>query len=246
MEWILIFIVGLSVGSFLNVVIFRLGKKKGILFGRSECPHCGRVLKWYDLIPIASLLVLRGRCRHCKKNISRIYPSVEIITAISFWAYFYFKGFSAGNIYDLVLISAFIVLIFFDLLYFLVPDKIVFPLITLALIYNFAAPDIKSRLATALILAAIFAIMHLGSRGRWVGLGDAKLVFLVGMVFGYPLGVMSVLLSVWTAALIGIGLVAAKRATLKTALPLGTFLASSSIIFIIFQNELQKIAQVYF
>lgn len=144
------------------------------------------------------------------------------------------------------MISAFILLAFFDLLYFLVPDKIVFPLIILALIYNFAAPDIKSRLATALILAAIFAIMHLGSRGRWMGLGDVKLVFLVGVVFGYPLGVLSMLLSVWTAALIGIGLVAAKRATLKTALPLGTFFASSSIIFIIFQNELQKITQIYF
>lgn len=233
-------------GSFLNVIIFRLDKKAGIFRGRSECRGCKNVLKWYDLIPIVSFLILQGRCRYCKKNISRIYPSVEIITAISFWAYFYFRGFTAGSIYDLILISAFVALLFFDLLYFLIPDKIIFPLIVLALIYNFTTPDFENRLATALVLSAIFAIMHIASRGRWMGLGDAKLVFLIGMVFGYPLGALAVLLSVWTAALIGAGLVATKKATLKTALPLGTFLAFSSIIFIIFQNELQKISRIFF
>jgi len=249
MDWftlLIILIIGLSVGSFLNVVIFRLDKRGGILTGRSECRSCKNVLKWYDLIPIFSFLILWGRCRYCKKNISRIYPFVEIITAISFWAYFYFRGFTAGSIYDLVLISALIVLMFFDLLYFIIPDKIIFPLIVLALVYNFRMPDFENHLSTALILAAIFAIMHMVSRGHWMGLGDAKLVFLIGVVFGYPLGILSVLLSVWTAALIGMGLVVARKATLKTALPLGTFLASSSIIFIIFQNELQKIFRIFF
>lgn len=249
MDWltaIIIIIFGLSVGSFLNVVIFRLDKKAGIFWGRSECRECKNVLKWYDLIPILSFLILWGRCRYCKKNISRVYPFVEIITAISFWAYFYFRSFTAGSIYDLVLISALIVLLFFDLLYLLIPDKIIFPLIVLTLVYNFEMPDFESRLATALVLSAIFAIMHIVSRGRWMGLGDAKLVFLIGVVFGYPLGVLSVLLSVWTAALIGVGLIAAKKATLKTALPLGTFLAFSSIVFIIFQNELQRISQIFF
>ena len=247
MELLLILILGLSIGSFLNVVIFRLGKRAGILLGRSECPHCGHILKWHDLIPVLSFLIIKRRCRYCKHKISWAYPVVEISTAVAFWAYFYFQNtHDVHLIYGLALISGLIVITFSDLLELIIPDKIVFPLIILVFAFNLAAVDISARLITALVLGSIFAIMYLGSRGRWMGLGDAKLVFLIGLALGYPLGVLAVLLSVWTAALVGIALVMAKKATLKTALPLGTFLAISSIILIIFQNELQKITQTIF
>ena len=250
MGWIVTFVtlvVGLSIGSFLNVVIFRLGKKGGILLGRSECLHCGRTLKWHDLIPVLSFLTLKGKCRYCRRKISLIYPAVEILTAAAFLAYVYLRNtYDIEVIYGLALISGLIVITFSDLLELIIPDKIVFPLIILAFAFNLAAVDISARLITALVLGSIFAIMYLGSRGRWMGLGDAKLVFLIGLALGYPLGVLAVLLSVWTAALVGIALVTAKKATLKTALPLGTFLAISSIILIIFQNELQKVTQTIF
>ena len=250
MDWIITFfilVVGLSVGSFLNVVIFRLDKKGGILFGRSECRSCGHIIRWYDMIPVAGFLLLKRKCRHCGQKISFIYPAVEILTAVSFLAYIYFRNtYDIHTIYGLVFIAGLIIIMFSDLLEFIIPDKIVFPLIILAFALNLSAADISARLITSLILGAIFAIMYLGSRGRWLGLGDAKLVFLIGMVLGYPLGVLAVLLSVWTAALVGIVLVTAKKATLKTALPLGTFLAINSIILIIFQNELQKITQTIF
>ena len=243
----LIFAIGLCVGSFLNVVIFRLNKKPGILLGRSECPHCGHILKWRDLVPILSFLILKRRCRYCRQKISLIYPAVEAIAAISFMAYFYFRNsYQILAVYDLVLISGLLVILFSDLLEFTIPDKIVFPLIILAFTFNLTASDLSGRLTTALIIGLIFAIIYLVSQGRWIGLGDAKLVFLMGLALSYPLGALAVLLSVWTAALVGIALVATKKATFKTALPLGTFLAASSIIFIIFQNELQKITQTIF
>lgn len=244
---IIFLVLGLSVGSFLNVVILRLDKKKGILLGRSECPKCGHRLRWYDLVPVFSFLLLRGKCRYCKHKISRLYPTVEILTAISFIAYLFFHGLDGPEILlDLLIISGLIAIAFFDLRELIIPDKIVLPLIILVFFFNLSVTDISVRLITALILGAIFAIMYLGSRGQWIGLGDAKLVFLIGLVLGYPLGVLAVLLSIWTAALIGIILVAVKRATFKTALPLGTFLAASSIIFLILQNELQKITQTIF
>ncbi|MBI2064230.1 MAG: prepilin peptidase [Candidatus Yanofskybacteria bacterium] len=247
MEFLLILILGMSIGSFLNVIIFRLGKKGGILLGRSECPYCGRVLKWHDLIPVLSFLTLKGRCRYCRRKISLIYPAVEILTAVAFLAYVHFRNtYDVEVIYGLTLISGLMVITFSDLLELIIPDKIVFPLIILAFVFNLSAADISARLITALILGSIFAIMYLGSRGRWIGLGDAKLVFLIGLALGYPLGALAVLLSVWTGALVGIVLVAVKKATLKTALPLGTFLATSLIIFIIFQNELQKVVQTIF
>ena len=250
MDWITIFfilVVGLSVGSFLNVVIFRLDKKGGILFGRSECRSCGHIIRWYDLVPVAGFLLLKRKCRHCGEKISVIYPAVEILTALSFLAYVHFwNTYDIHTMYGLVLIAGLIVIAFSDLLEFIIPDKIVFPLIILAFVLNLYSEDISARLITAFILGSIFAIMYLGSRGQWLGLGDAKLVFLIGLVLGYPLGVLAVLLSVWTAALVGIALVTAKKATLKTALPLGTFLAINTIILIIFQNELQKITQTIF
>ncbi len=240
-------ILGLSIGSFLNVVITRLDKKKGILLGKSECPNCGHRLRWYDLIPVFSFVMLRGKCRYCKRSISRLYPTVEILTAISFAAYLIFRGLGGpGTVVDLLMISGLIAILFLDLRELVIPDKIVFPLIILAFVFFLSSAEILTRLITALILGLVFAIMYLGSHGRWMGLGDAKLVFLIGLTLSYPLGALAVLLSVWTGALVGITLVAAKKATLKTALPLGTFLAAISIIFIIFQNELQKIAQTVF
>ena len=88
--------------------------------------------------------------------------------------------------------------------------------------------------------------MYLSSKGRWVGLGDAKLLFLIGLVLGYPLGFLALMLSVWIAALVGIGLMLSGRATRKTALPFGSFLAGVSILIIIFQHEIQKITNQFF
>lgn len=217
-------VLGLSIGSFLNVVILRLNKKSGIIFGKSECPNCKHRLKWYDLVPVASFVLLRGRCRYCNHKISNLYPIVETLTAISFGAYFYFRGLLGVDVlfWDLIMISGLMAILFIDLRELIIPDKIVLPLTILTFFLNLSESDISTRLITALILGSIFAIMYLGSRGQWMGLGDAKLVFLMGLALGYPLGVLSVFVAVWAAALVGIILVIAGKASMKTALPLGT------------------------
>lgn len=247
MELLIIFIFGLSIGSFLNVVIFRLGKKEGIISGRSQCKECGKNLKWNDLIPLFSFFALRGKCRYCRKNISLIYPLTELGTAIAFVVYFYVRGsYEISNIYDIVLISSFICLALFDLLFFWLPDKIILPLTVIALIYGAKLLNFEHHLITGLVIGSLFAIIHLASKGKWMGLGDAKLVFLIGIIFGFPVGALAILTSVWLAAITGIILLIAGKANLKTPLPLGTFLAVTSIIFIIFQNEIQNITQAYF
>lgn len=245
-----IFLLGLSVGSFLNVVIFRLDKKSGLLMSRSECPKCLKQLKWYDLIPVVSYLFLNGRCRNCKSKISPIYPLTELITAFCLLSFYlvYKPVFEVGDFYYLLVIVSFVALIFFDYLYFLLPDKIILPLIAITILFNylFRRPEFVSLLLSALIMGGIFAIIHAYSKGEWVGFGDAKLLFLIGLVLGYPLGFLSVILSVWIAALIGIGLILFGKANRKTALPFGSFLAGVSILIIIFQNEIQKITNQIF
>ena len=239
-----IFLIGLSIGSFLNVVIFRLDKKGGLLTGRSECPKCLKRLMWYDLVPVLSYVFLGGRCRNCKGKISPIYPSTELIMAFCLLSFYlvYKPVFGVGDFYYLLIIVSFVALIFFDYLYFLIPDKIILPLIIIAILFNyfFRWPEFVTLLLSALTLGGIFAIIHLVSKGEWAGFGDAKLLFLIGLVLGYPLGFLSMIISVWIAALVGIGLMLSGRATRKTALPFGSFLAGVSILIIIFQHEIQK------
>ena len=240
-----IFLIGLCIGSFLSVVIFRLDKKSGLLTGRSECPNCLKQINWYDLFPVLSYFVLGGKCRNCKNKISLIYPATELLTAFCLSLFYLIYGpiFGVEGFYYSLIIVSFVALILFDYLYFLIPDKIILPLILVSVLFNyfFRSSEFVSSLLSALVLGGIFAIMYLSSKGKWVGLGDAKLLFLIGLVLGYPLGFLTLMLSVWVASLVGIGLMILGKANRKTALPFGSFLAGVSILIIIFQNELQKI-----
>ena len=240
---IFVFIIGLLVGSFFNVVISRLDREGGILMGRSHCPKCKSQLAWHDLIPLLSYLLLRGRCRNCKESISPIYPVVELTTAIIL-VLFYLKiglPLDIGSSYYLIILSFFILIIFFDYLYYVIPDKLVLPLIVYSLIYSylFRRPELFNLLTSGLALGGFFAILYVVSHGKWIGLGDAKLSLLIGLVLGYPLGALAVVFSIWIAALVGMVLIIMRRASLKSELPFGSFLSIISIIFIIFQNELQ-------
>ncbi|MBU1136824.1 prepilin peptidase, partial [Patescibacteria group bacterium] len=142
-----IFLFGLSVGSFLNVVIFRLEKDKLILSGRSKCPKCKTVLKWHDLIPVLSFIFTWGRCRYCQKKISWQYPMVEIFTGIIFLLIFKQFSLPAGEagilnfqtlelFYYFIIVSFLIIIFVYDLRHYLIPDKIVFPAIVIAVIFN--------------------------------------------------------------------------------------------------------------
>src|SRR3989344_6247664 len=134
-----VFLIGLCIGSFLNVVIFRLDKKKGLLNGRSECPKCLKQLEWYDLFPVLSYIFLKGRCRNCKNKISVVYPLTELITAFCLTLFYVVYGpiFEIIDFYFLLIIVSFVALIFFDYLYFLIPDKIVLPLILVSILFNY-------------------------------------------------------------------------------------------------------------
>lgn len=244
-----IFFIGLCIGSFINVILFRLDRKGGIMAGRSECPKCLKQLKWYDLIPLLSYFKLRGKCRYCKKEISYIYPLTEAVTASMVTLYFLANGFdfSFASWFYLSVIIMFIVLAFFDALYLILPDKIVFTAIGTALLYDviFRRPELHNLLLSGFLFSLAFAIIYLVSRGKWMGFGDVKLVLAIGLVLGYPLGLAAMVVAVWTAALLGIILLLLKKATRKTALPFGSFLSASTIIFIIFKNVITEKISTY-
>lgn len=240
-NYLFIFVFGLVVGSFLNCVIYRLEKEESFLFGRSYCPCCKKTLKAIDLIPILSFLILKGKCRYCQKKISWQYPFVELGSAFLFVLVFqHFNlgldfGLSPdflGLVFSLAIFCFLIVVFVYDLKHFLIPDKIIYLAIALALIYNFF--DFKNLLFNFLPAAlggfVFFLIIFLISQGKWLGFGDVKLVFLLGLFLGFPNILVALFLSFTIGAIIGIGLIILKRKKLKSEVPFAPFLVLGSLI----------------
>lgn len=247
---VLVFFVGASVGSFLSVLTARLGRKEGIVTGRSQCPRCGTVLAWYDLIPVVSFIILRRRCRRCKAPISWMYVAMELVSGLSLSALFVRQGFTITpeTAFLALMLVGFLALFFFDYKYFLLPDRITIPLIAIALGYRIVASSdlLMNTVLTGFFLALVFAILYVLSGGAWIGFGDVKLMVLLGLVFGYPAGLLVVVLAIWSAAIVGIGLLVTGKGTSQTALPFGSFLAAVAVITVIFYHESSIITKLFF
>ncbi len=242
MSHFLIFIFGLSVGSFLNAAIYRFKKKKTILIDRSKCPKCGETLKWYDLIPLLSFIFLLGKCRYCHKKINWQYPLVEIFTGIVFLLIFNFSIFSTDNqflslAYYLIIASFLIFIFVYDLKYYLILDKVIYPAIGISILYliflNFNSWS--SYLFSAVLPAGFFLLLILVSRGEWMGLGDVKLAFLMGLILDYPGILIALFLSFLSGAGVGLFLIASGKKEMKSEIPFGPFLAGSTILVLLFK-----------
>lgn len=247
--YVFIFLIGLSLGSFLNVVIFRFNTGHSAVRGKSKCVNCQLTIRWFDLMPVLSYFLLGGKCRNCRKKISPMYPVVELSVAVILLLFFsniqqpsYLAALNA------LIILLFTLIIFLDVRYFIIPDKI---LASLAIVTTGSKlldgnTDFSHLLIFALGLTSFFAILFLVSRGKWIGFGDVKLILLIGFLLGYPLSYLAVILSIWIAAIFSIILLIAKRATAKTEISFGAFLSAITVVFIIFGHELQKISQYFY
>lgn len=246
---IIIFLLGLVVGSFINVIIYRLKNGGDIFFDRSKCPNCKKKLGVFELIPILSFIFSKGRCRHCNKKISIQYPLVEFITALFFVFTFLNNSFLSDNLSFLeknsinifffysFLFSCLIAILVYDLKYYLIPDSIVFLALTLSIIYIsvlvFLSGNILliiSNIAGALIYSGFFFFQYILSKGVWVGGGDIKLGLLLGFVLGWKLSILSLILAYVAGAFIAVALIGLKKKTRKDILPFGPFLIGSTIL----------------
>jgi len=233
-----IFLFGLIIGSFLNCVIYRLEIGEGFLKSRSYCPYCKHILTWQDLIPILSFFILRGRCRYCQKPISWQYPLVEIGTGFLFLLIFnQFSIFNFLNlIYYWIIISFFIIIFVYDLKHCLIPDKFIYPAIGISLIFNFKFLILnqfsifKFSILSALGAAIFFLLIILFSHGRWLGVGDVKLAFLMGLILGFPNILVALFFAFFLGAIIGLGLILLKKKTLRSEIPFGPFLTTGTLI----------------
>ena len=242
MFYILIFLFGLSIGSFLNVVIYRLESKEPILFSRSHCPKCGVLLKWFDLIPLVSFILTLGKCRYCGRKISYQYPLVELATGILFLMVFNRFPISNFQILDsffyLIIVSFLIVIFVFDLKHYLIPDKIIYPAIIIALLdLGLKGPNfwaLKAQILAACLASGLFLSLVLISKGKWMGLGDVKLAGLMGLVLGWPNVLIALFLAFFSGAIVGIGLIMAGKKGLKSQIPFGPFLSGATLLIMVY------------
>ncbi len=259
------FMVGLTIGSFLNVCIHRLPKGESIVHPRSRCPHCGRMIAAYDNVPVLSYLWLRGRCRHCHSRISPFYPLIELLTGLTFLLVYHRWGISPPAVKAVLLASALIVLTFTDLRERLLPDRITFPGIAAGFLFALWLPledgtaalllrllggpnlsavllSVADALLGALLGAGLlFALGEIWYRLRRVeamGLGDVKMMGMVGLFLGIKLTVLTLLLGSLLGSLLGgLFLLLAGKDT-RYELPFGTFLGVAALIALFWGPQL--------
>jgi len=234
-----IFLFGLAVGSFLNCIIYRLEEGESFLRGRSFCPHCGHILSFGDLIPVLSFLILKGKCRYCSQKISWQYPLVEISTGLLFISLLNLTQVRPVYFY-LLLMGCFLIIIFvYDLKHYIIPDKIIYPAIAIAFLYRlFTILNLPAPLEAEGFLMGGFGILPsvfflaiiIFSRGKWMGLGDFKLAFFMGLFLGWPKILVALFLAFLIGAIIGLGLVLSGKKRLQSEVPFGPFLITGTFI----------------
>jgi len=267
--YVFLFLLGSAVGSFLNVIICRLETKEEIVGGRSHCLRCGQTLRWYDLIPLASFFILRGRCRYCREKISWQYPLVELATGLLFVAVFKFadlpsfcfSGYWLLAIgYWLYIVCSLLIIFVYDLRHYVIPDKVVFPAMGAVLLFRawnsgffsdfgFRISDftgLLNPLLSACGAAAFFALLIMITRGRGMGWGDVKLAFLMGLFLGWPAIFLALFSAFFSGSLAGLALIAAGRKKFSSQIPFGPFLVLGTVLsWLAGQGLADKLSSVF-
>jgi leader peptidase (prepilin peptidase)/N-methyltransferase len=255
-------VLGAIIGSFLNVVIHRVPREESIAFPASHCPSCDAAIRPYDNIPVISWAVLRGRCRSCRTPISARYPAVELLTAVLFaLVYLLHSGFTLSLPFDLAFVAAIVALVFIDAEHMLLPNVITYPGTALALLARVVVPNLYGvaplggeqtpvwllSLGGAVLGALagggfLWLVGWLWERTRGVeamGLGDVKMMFMVGAFLGWPLTLLTIFVGVLTGSLAGVAAMMRRgERDMQMLLPFGIFLGLGSLVSLLFGTRI--------
>lgn len=243
---VLIFILGLIVGSFSNVCIYRIPRNESIIYPASHCPKCRSNISPKDNIPLLSYVLLKGRCRNCKSKISIQYPIVELITGLIYLLIYLIYGFSIQTLIYIVLASALIIVAFVDLNEQVIPEVISLPGIVLGLILSFFIHHISfinSGLGVVAGGGIILVIRLAGSlifKKESMGIGDIELTAMIGAFLGWRYIVISLFLGFFLGALAGIFLIISKIKSKEDVVPFGPFIVLGSFITLLWGEKILR------
>lgn len=251
MTILIFFILGLIVGSFLNVVIYRLELTESIL-GRSRCPHCKSLIVWYDNIPLLSFILLKARCRECQKKISWQYPLVELAAGVIFAlvGYYFFTASDfqawAETFFYLGIFSLLLVIFVYDLKLMEIPMVALWIGVGWTIAYfifldggsfnsaeNLLSLKLISGALAGVVAFLFFFILAYFSKEKWMGMGDAYLALLAGLIVGWPDILLALMLAFTIGAAYSIILIALKKKTMKSQVPFAPFLITGVALVIL-------------
>ena len=238
-------------GSFANVCIYRLPKNKSVITGRSSCPNCKKKIIWYDNIPLLSFILLMSKCRFCKKPIDLQYFTVELITAISFVSIYYFFGLTLTALLLLILSVFFIIIFFIDLKHFIIPNELTFPLMIIGFFKSFDPnlnqtifPNyINSLIGGVFGYLIIWLIIFFYKKVRkkeGMGLGDAKLLAVIGFWFGWFSIPFTIFMSSVVALIFVVPSLINKSRKMSSQIPFGPYIIIAAIFYVSFTNQIKN------
>ncbi len=244
-EWIAVFVIGVCIGSFFNVCIYRLPRGLSLVRPGSKCPKCGVKIRWWDNVPIMSFIVLRGKCRKCGCPISVEYPLVEVLTGICFLLLYIEFGPSLRLLSYGVFSSLLILAFFIDLHHKILPEVITLPGVASGILFSLAAGELRqSLLGCAVGAGTVRLIVHLGKfifKREAMGLGDVALAAMVGAYLGWRLLLVTLFFSFLSGSVVGLILVASKKKGMASEIPFGPFIAGSALAVAFYGPELLQI-----
>ena len=251
MYYLALFFFGIICGSFANVCIYRLPENKSIVTGRSSCPNCKKKIIWYDNIPLLSFILLKSKCRFCKKPINSQYFIVELITAISFVSIYYFFGLTLAALLLSILSVFFIIIFFIDLKHFIIPNELTFPLMIIGFFKSFDPnlnqtifPNyINSLIGGVFGYLIIWLIIFFYKKVRkkeGMGLGDAKLLAVVGFWFGWFSIPFTIFMSSVVALIFVLPSLINKSRKMSSQIPFGPYIIIAAIFYVSFSNQIKN------
>ena len=231
---ILFFILGLFFGSFFCCLGLRLSTKTNFVTARSKCDNCNHPLAWYDLIPVLSYIILKGRCRYCKKKINPLHLFIEVVTGVLFALSYYSFSFSLDLLLALALVSVTMIIFSSDLTYLIIPDEVIISfsiiIIIIQLLRLGLVGTLVSILSGALLFFFMFTLMKLGEslfKKEALGGGDVKLLFVLGLVLDPFLGLLTIFLASFIALPVSLYLLYKNK---EHMIPFGPFILISFLI----------------
>ena len=254
--YLIIFIFGTTIGSFINVIVLRMKKNESFIKGRSKCQKCNKKITWQENIPILSFVFLKGKCSKCKEKISWQYIIVELMTGLLFLFAFYhlniLTSYEILILFFYLTVIVFLELIFlFDFKYFLIPDKISIPAVIVIFVFQGVLILIKDNfdfnllithysllITSGLVIGGFFWLQFVISKGKWIGGGDIRLGFLMGLILGWPNGLMALFLAYILGSIYAIPVLALKKKNLKSQVPFGTFLTLATLIVLFYGDKI--------
>lgn len=241
---ILIIIYGLIIGSFLNVCIYRIPKQESIVLPRSHCLNCNSSLKYYDLIPVFSFFLNKGKCRYCSIEISRQYPLIESINAFMYIIVFHKFGLSLNFLFYSIIFSILIVVTLIDLKHMIIPDGLIITILVVTIIHKAllyaiykTSPGLIDSSLGLILSSTFFVLIIIISKGGMGG-GDLKLIGSLGFILGTINVFLTIFISFILGSIISIFLLVTKIKDIKDPIPFGPFIVIAFIVTIFWGQEL--------